>query len=103
MAENQNASENPSSTRAGGGPEADNPVYKELEAERRDPHAQGSYQATAETEYPHRAVVDRTGTAMRAAAAAGGSPGPNALEDAERAFTESRGNHEPREKPTGRS
>ena len=100
MANNERAV---SGARPEGGPTADDPAYKTLESQRRDVEGQSDSQATAETEDPHRAVADRTGTAMRAEAAAGGDPSPNARADADRAFQESRGNHEPRERPTERS
>lgn len=95
--------QHPSNARPAGGPDADDPAYKQLESQRRNLHAQGDSQATAETEDPHTAVADRTGTAMRAEAAAGGAPSKNARDDADRAFQESRGNHEARERPTERS
>ncbi|GJG86126.1 hypothetical protein tb265_13070 [Gemmatimonadetes bacterium T265] len=62
-----------SGARPAGGPDAEDPAYKRLESQRRAPHAQGDSQATAETE------------------------------DADRAFQESRGNHDARQKPTERS
>ncbi len=96
-----------SGARPAGGPDAADPAYKQLESQRRAVHAQGDNQATAETEDPHRAVSDRTGTAMRAEAAAGGgasgAPDANARDDADRAFQASRGDHTPRDKPSTRS
>ena len=92
-----------SGSRPAGGPDANDPAYKQLESQRRALHAQSDTQATAETDDPHRAVADRTGTAMRAEAAAGDPPEANARDDADRAFQESRGNHAARTRPTERS
>lgn len=104
MADDQNANQNVSGARPADGPDASDPAYKQLESQRRNLHAQGDSQATAETEDPHRAVSDRTGTAVRAEEAAGGAaPSANARDDADRAFQQSRGNHESRERPTERS
>lgn len=93
-----------SGSRPNGGPDADDPAYKQLESQRRHVDQQGDTQATAETENPHRAVAERTGNARRAEEAAGGEiTNLNARDDADRAFQESRGNHESRERPTERS
>ncbi len=103
MANDRNDGREVSGARPGGGPDADDAAYEQNAAERRDPHAQSDMQATAETEDPHRAVADRTGTAVRAEAAAGSEVDANARDDADRAFEQSRGNHEVRERPTDRS
>lgn len=98
------ADQNVSGARPAGGPDASDPAYKQLESQRRHVDAQGDAQATAETEDPHRAVAERTGNARRAEEAAGGEvTNLNARDDADRAFQQTRGNHEPRERPTERS
>ncbi|HEY0778353.1 MAG TPA: hypothetical protein VGD56_10355 [Gemmatirosa sp.] len=93
-----------SGSRPAGGPDANDPAYKQLESQRHALHAQADVQATAETEDPHRAVADRTGTALRAESAAGDDAvDANARDDADRAFQASRGDHQPRDRPTSRS
>ena len=88
---------NVSGSRPGGGPDANDPARAQLETQRNAMHRQGDSQATPETEDPHRAVAERTGTAMRSEDAAGGSPNLDARPDANRAYQESRGDHRPRE------
>lgn len=64
-----------SGARPGGGPDADDPAYKALESQRRSVEGQSD------------AAPDASPTAA----------------DANQAFQESRGGHEPRERPTERS
>jgi hypothetical protein len=86
-----------SGARPEGGPDANDPAREQLERDRNALDRQADVQATPETEDQHRAVAQRTGTAMRAEEAAGMPADLESRDDAQRAYQQSRGDRRSRE------
>jgi hypothetical protein len=92
-------SQQPKSGRTPGGPiHRDADITAQEEAIANDLRDQASDQASPLNDPSHRDTAHETRTGRTADEAAGIEPHRDQLPDAERAFTQSRGSHEPREK-----